>query len=70
LKPKHEPLASGPGRPKREREVLGLGTARRWSEEVVRKRRRWREATADFSGERRAAAGDEESASVLVASIG
>lgn len=33
------------------------------------KRRRWRDATVAFAGERRTAAGDEESVSVPVASI-
>jgi hypothetical protein len=37
---------------------------------VVEKRRRWKGATAVFSGDRHAEAGDEESASALVASIG
>lgn len=37
---------------------------------MTQKRRRWRDATAAFSGEpRRAEAGEEESASVLVDSI-
>jgi hypothetical protein len=36
---------------------------------VTEKRRRWRDATAAFSRDRRETAGVEESASVLVASI-
>jgi hypothetical protein len=47
----------------------GASAERRRREGVTEKRRRWRDATAAFSRDRRAAAGDEESASVLVASI-